>query len=188
MLYALCPSRPEVGSSKNRSNSGLAASSTPIVTRFRATWDQPLCSAYRHRLITFNRKTVVRETNHGISQLLEFKKFDDVLHIIILFLFRNVLRLTKISRVLEGLSNGCSPFVSVLLFSIGTTSLEIFMAVRILLAGCEQNNLPVPMGRPFIKMSPSTTPMFFLDARTSSKVVLPAPEAPMRAVRDPGLT
>lgn len=137
MLYALCPSRPEVGSSKNRSNSGLAASSTPIVTRLRATRGQLLCNAYRHRLVTFNRETVARETNHRISQLLEFKKFNNVLHIIILLLFRNVLRLTKIGRVPEGFSNGCSPFVSVLLFSVATTSLETFTPVRILPAGCE---------------------------------------------------
>jgi hypothetical protein len=38
MLKALWLSRPEVGSSKNNNNSGFAANSTPIVTRFLLQW------------------------------------------------------------------------------------------------------------------------------------------------------
>ena len=42
MLKADCESRPEVGSSRKRRSSGLAASSTPIVTRFLCSTARPL--------------------------------------------------------------------------------------------------------------------------------------------------
>ncbi|KAF4355008.1 hypothetical protein G4B88_008483 [Cannabis sativa] len=46
---------------------------------------------------------------------------------------------------------------------------------------------PLTPGYPPIRISPSMYPMVFLPARTSSKVVFPAPLTPINAVRTPGL-
>ena len=46
----------------------------------------------------------------------------------------------------------------------------------------------LPLGLPLIRISPVIRPTFLRAARTSKRVLLPAPDGPMSAVRHPDFT
>jgi hypothetical protein len=59
----------------------------------------------------------LRETNHGIGQLLQLEQFNDILTVVVLGLDRNLLRLSEVSGESKSLSDGSGPLVNILTVS-----------------------------------------------------------------------
>jgi len=125
----------------------------------------------------------------SVSEWLEFEEFDDLLHVRVLLGYGNFTGLTQICGESHRFSNRRGALMNVHLFSCfeeplasGRTA-ETEDAPYAVLRANEG-----PSGFPSTSKSPVITPMFFLWARTSSAVVFPAPLAPIKAVKVPGLT
>jgi hypothetical protein len=56
----------------------------------------------------------LRETNHGIGQLLQLKQLDDVLTVIVLLFDRDFLGLSQVGRESKSLSYSRGPLVNIL--------------------------------------------------------------------------
>jgi len=127
--------------------------------------------------------------DQSVSEWLEFEEFDDLLHVSVLLRYGNFAGLTQICGESHRFSNRRGTLMDIHLFSYFEEPLASGGTV-------ETDDVPYavlranegPSGFPSTSKSPVITPMFFLWARTSRAVVFPAPLAPIRAVKVPGLT
>ena len=101
----------------------MAASSTPMVRRFR-------CSTLRPVDVSYDQKgevkshTFTRNTNNGIGIGFHSKEFDHFLDIIELLLAADMGRLTKDGTKVQGLTHCCCVEVKILLLDVTSLALE----------------------------------------------------------------